>query len=132
MNLNKFDLVFISAELSTLNPIENASRTERLSDMLGQRGLISRKVDGAYKGTRETSFLVKIYDLSQLDIIDELSAMFNQESVLYVNRNTQAFIMAGAKEGIRNVAHIGTFMPTVGHNGLTDYTKIDDTYYTVA
>lgn len=63
--------------------ILSADNTETLKNVLEDLNYTYQKCIGKYKGTIETSFLVRLDDQIQLDIIKKLAFNnFNQESVL--------------------------------------------------
>jgi hypothetical protein len=124
-----FKSVFISAELSTLSPAENAARTEHLYNALEGftlSGMILERVQGMYKGTAETSF--KLTGDIDPSIIRGMARRLGQESLLWVKEDGNAFldyIQSGEK------VHTGVMELAESTEGLEAYSIIDGRVWTV-
>lgn len=80
--LNK-EIIILSAELSTLSEFENTMRTNQLNNSLKSLGVSFKEIQGYYKNTKETSFVVVLDNNTNLKTIQGLASHFNQECILF-------------------------------------------------
>lgn len=83
----------LSASRSELTPELNAERSAMLERQLAARDLSFKRVEGSYKGTRETSFLVLTPDDNAESAVTRLARRYGQESVLHVDANRYAVLL---------------------------------------
>ena len=121
----------LSAELSTLSGAENRFRTDELRKLLIRNELDFKRAEGCYKGTTEVSFVV---DTPSVEVFNKLynaaKNLFDQESVLYVDEDSQAHLMYS--KGYEQ-EHLGTFTQVNPKRleELEAYTVVDNTLYAV-
>ena len=113
-----FFSVFQGYELDGLNTIETLRRIKKLKPLL---------VNGRYKGTNEDSFCLS---LTKLDLVESIAREFNQESILIVDSNGQAFLKY-LNTGIRE--SIGTMVSVTKKqaNALKSWSCINGKFYAV-
>lgn len=83
---------------------------------------------GCYEGVIEVSYLIR--DMSKQESIFELSALFNQDSTLYVDVNFEAVLFFNEQDS--KIQHLGKFTKVDEEVALKSvaYTKIGNDYYT--
>lgn len=127
----KSNFTVLSAELSTLSDSENVTRSLLLRDMLTDLNLEFLEAKGFYKGSEEISFIVSTPDVISFNAVADFAfKQFNQESVLYVDGNSVAYLMYGINF---QTEKLGTFSK-VNPKRLEDleaYTIVNGDLYTV-
>lgn len=106
MNI-KPKIVILSAELSSLCPVENSARTQRLKKVLTDLHLSCGnfsnivEINGVYKGVMEDSFCISLKDDAWETELETLKGFaldnFGQEAVLFsdANRATELLFKDG-------------------------------------
>lgn len=79
--------VIITSDRYNLTPELNAARRDTFRHQLAQRGLSYKEVQGVYKGSHETAYLVLIEDAADEHNALRLARRYGQESALYVDAN---------------------------------------------
>ena len=122
-------VVIISAELATLSARENMERTSEMYDLLKQGGFTFAEALGMYKGAKESSFIVHTEEYGKML---ELALDFEQEAVLIVDRDREAFLKAPNDSMIKPVGRL-TAVQERDIIKLDNWTKnlANDTYYAV-
>lgn len=113
MNI-KPKIVILSAELSTLCPVENTARTNRLKKMLTDLHLAYGNftdiipIKGVYKGVMEDSFCISLKDNVWEDELDILKGFaldnFSQEAILFSDANRATELMF--KDGQESIGRL--------------------------
>lgn len=85
--------IVLSASRAELTPELNAERSALLERQLQARDLSFKRVEGAYKGQREISFLVLTPDSNAEALATRLARRYGQESVLAVDANRAAALL---------------------------------------
>lgn len=101
----------ISGELAEFDHGMNRDRTQALQALMTDAELAHKEVKGCYKGKGETSFLV----ICNKSVALGLAISFGQESALFVDQFSEAYLIhpAGAERG--RLRHIGTWQETDAH-----------------
>lgn len=80
------NLSIISAERYERTPQENAAHTAQLRQQLRAAGFHPEDTEGVYQnGTPEPGFAVQIHNPAQRQVVNQLGALHNQESVLHID-----------------------------------------------
>lgn len=130
--------IIISAELETLETLENAQRTIGLRRNLGTR-LGNGQLDlvascrGAYKGTPEKSFAFTAPYCTALHVGRELAEFFNQESFLSITADGRGELhhTAGEDGQPGDQEHIGTYTvihDRIAHDAWTEILATGETF----
>lgn len=120
--------VFISAEYYKNDEVTNAVYTKFLAKQLRNYGLRFEVAEGCYKGTKEVTFIVNLSNDSDFVKTMKLGAMYNQESILVVdksNRATLIYVNNGRSE------YLGKMVSSLSLNEskVDAYTKLNDGSY---
>jgi len=112
--------IIISAELSTLDTLENQLRTKQLIKDLNRLEIPFTTVNGMYKGSTEQSFIIESEFCSHAEIF-KLAVKYKQEAVLVLNHDCigTLYYMDNSSPDI-----IGKF------KALDSYTRIGHNVYT--
>jgi enoyl-[acyl-carrier-protein] reductase (NADH) len=124
--------VIFSAELASLSEESNRNRTALMAGALSNRGIEWQRVDGAYEGHREASFLVFTYEGSDTaDQIEKLAQHYQQESILYVDAQRLAYLLM-VREG--RTIELGKFKELTWAEAerASNYTEIGGRVYGTA
>lgn len=84
------NVVFISA---FTNNIEDYTMHSSMKHILNMNNLNFQVVNGVYKGQSELSFMVELTDKCNLDFFKTMGRLFQQESILYVNDDSDAYLV---------------------------------------
>lgn len=109
--------IFISAERLECSDMFNGYRTAYLRDRLRQFGYNYDVVQGCYKGTSETAFMVTDIKDGMLDTLKLLAKELGQESVMLTVAN---FAYLHYIEGFEE--YIGVIKAVKSTEGLESYT----------
>ena len=104
------ELIILSAELQTLIPQENDLRTNKLEKILKDLGLKPHRTLGRFNGVDEKSFCVVVnHELGFTpEFFSELAyKSFDQECILFRNKDKQGFLMGVDETGTDFVQSIG-------------------------
>lgn len=85
--------VIFSVDKADLSPEVNRERQNFVERQLAARNLPFKKVQGVYKGVRETAYKVSLYGQGVEDWILLLARRYGQESVLQVDFNRFAMLL---------------------------------------
>lgn len=123
-------MVFLSAELSTVDYKENDTNTRSLANYLKDQGEVYGRFLGVYKNSQEKSFGVLVEDEEHIKRLLDLAKVFNQESILVLDksRNGELRYSSGQVEKIGSLKYISRKEALVSEN----YTKCLNTgnYFT--
>lgn len=125
---NKPAFTILSAELSTLGPNENASRTKFLELQLRQAGADYAHVSGVYRGTAEASFIVFHTPRVTGAVLRRLAYAYEQESVLEVSGGARRVASLVYLDDEREEA-CGEFQRVDDIDGLDAYTEASPGLY---
>jgi hypothetical protein len=93
-------LIILSAEKKEVLPEINKRSTENLRGCLHDLGLSFENATGIYNGREEASFVVAINNKEEENaVIDLAFKSFDQECVLIVNKNNEAFLLGSDLKG---------------------------------
>ena len=122
-------VVIMSAELSSLNSVENVRRTLLLNDMIAELRLPFKQSIGVYKGSKERSFVVVVNDQADIDTLAGFAfKSFGQESILHQDSNQLARLIYsdGKMETLGKLVQV----PKELAETLDNYTLMDGKFYT--
>ena len=122
-------VVIMSAELSSLNSVENVRRTLLLNDMITELRLPFKQSIGVYKGSKERSFVVVVNDQAEIDTLAGFAfKSFGQESILHQDSNQLARLVYsdGRTETLGKLVQV----PKELAETLDNYTLMDGKFYT--
>jgi len=109
---SKTPFVIFSVTQSSANFLENAKATGSMIDLLHDKGIPFKVVQGVYNGTNHVSFLVPTCSvLSKRDIIQLLNH-YKQEAILVVNSQRKAslvYLDPRKNDLVGNKVSIGTW-----------------------
>lgn len=122
--------IFMSAELSTLSHEENTRRTALLMRDLFELTSRFMRVDGAYNGVKERSFMIDDDAMSIYQAL-EFASKYGQESILHVNDLGEGRLWFTGDEApvtldgkFQSLGEVPEVMPL-------NYTKIDNEIFTI-
>ncbi len=122
-------VVIMSAELSSLNSVENVRRTLLLNDMIAELRLPFKQSIGVYKGSKERSFVVVVNDQAEIDTLAGFAfKSFGQESILHQDSNQLARLVYsdGKMETLGKLVQVSKELAET----LENYTVMDGKFYT--
>jgi hypothetical protein len=122
-------VVIMSAELSSLNSVENVRRTLLLNDMIAELRLPFKQSIGVYKGSKERSFVVVVNDQAEIDTLAGFAfKSFGQESILHQDSNQLARLVYsdGRTETLGKLVQVSKELTET----LDNYTLMDGKFYT--
>lgn len=126
-NLEPF--VIISAEKAELGPADNAARSANLAAYLRHRRVAMTLVNGAYKGHRESGFLVLLPDGDSGPVYSDIiraARVLDQDAVLYVDSRREAYLDDARGQQVR----IGSWREVTTDGPLPEsYTEKGGRYY---
>lgn len=125
------NITTLSAELNTLSDSENQNRTELLERMLIDLKFDYVVAEGCYKGDTEISFIVKTPDVTTFNVLYSIAKnQFDQESVLYVDGDSNAMLMYSENFGMESIGVYSQVNPKRIEE-LDAYTIVDGSVYSV-
>ena len=123
-------VIILSGELSDLSLEENMHRSIRLGRMIKDLEMPFKSVLGCYKGKRESSFMVVIKNIDEIETLKSFAFLnFNQESILYQDSNGLCYLEY--RDG--TCERIGKFEEVKASEceNFDAYTKVDDKVYII-
>lgn len=93
--LDSFSVV--SAELASLDPFKNITRTQRMRELLQQNDVAFIEAKGVYQGASEACFVIPA---GRIGFVMHLAAVFQQESVLTVYDRHAAYQYTDGRETV--------------------------------
>ena len=122
------NFIIISAEIEGKCPVENVEATRQLVNSLDALESKYKHCEGMYEGRKETSFLVELTKKNNLQMYLGVSNHFDQECILHVNFQREAFLVSGVTND-----KVGYWCAIGEHTASESraYTKINNDYYKV-
>lgn len=124
--------MILSAERAGLSAAENAQRTAFLKRQLDSAGLDPMPVTGMYEGLAESSFLIWNDDPGTAETVSRLAETYQQESVLHVDANREAYLTFTDGRTPLELGHWHAISPTTAATEATSYTRTPDGRYFAA
>ena len=120
--MNKPKTIILSAELSTLQPNENDTRTLNLMDTFRASEIAFKRVTGVYKGIKEVSFVVVPKNDNDERLIMSIANHFHQECVLSLDklRNASLVFPDGKTQKIGRFVNVAEKIATKFDNYTID------------
>lgn len=128
MNTSK-QIVIFSVERSNLSKEENAVNTRVVNRLLKDNDFNFMTCKGVFQGVSEDSFAVILDNYSQVQVLHELSRVYNQDCILYLDANNVGYLY----HNNGNVDRIGKSRQVSKDIAMTKdaYTIINNNYYLV-
>lgn len=116
--------IIISAEKSTANTLDNIRRSAELEAVLESSGMSFKRAIGRFRGTEETSYVVRTHTRGEVYYLRKLASEFQQESVLEVTQGHGWLLLTGGGE-----EYIGTIVNASGQE--ESYTQVGSKLFTL-
>lgn len=112
-------------ENSTLDAI-NSIRFEKF---LKDNNFKFNNAEGMYKGVKEESFVILVFNRDQIELLLAVASQYKQESVLHQDSNGKARLIFIED---KSEMLLGDMLEVSSIEGLDAYTKMNNKFYAIA